>query len=98
MFNFPNKEYFCKVSCPQIGFLCHCGDKEGGQDIYNDGGDGKKKMTTPMLLMLIRKWRVWNLTKGSIRVMEWASAQSADGYWTNTILSDFEWISSDQLS
>ena len=56
-----------------------------------------KKMTTPMLMMLIRKWRVWNLTKGSIRVMEWASALSADGYWTNTILSDLEWISSDQL-
>ena len=59
-----------------------------------------KKMTTPMLMrlmMMIRKWRVWNLTKGSIRVMEWASAQSADGYWTNTILSDLEWISSDQL-
>ena len=59
-----------------------------------------KKMTTPMLMMLmmIRKWRLWNLTKGSIRVMEWAGALSADGYWTNTILSDFEWISSDQLS
>ena len=52
-----------------------------------------KKMTTPMLVTMIRKWRVWNLTKGSIRVMEWASALSADGYWTNTILSDFEWIS-----
>ena len=52
MFNFPNEEYFCQVSCPKLGFFilpCQCGDKEGGQDIYNDGGDGKKDDNTDAL-------------------------------------------------
>ena len=77
MFNFPNNECFCKVSCLQIGFLSYHVTvviRKGGK-IYMIMEVMVKKMTTPMLWMLIRKWRLWNLTKGSIRVMEWASGQ-----------------------
>ena len=52
MFNFPNNECFCKVSCLQIGFLSYhviVVIRKGGQDIYDNGSDGKKDDNTDAL-------------------------------------------------